>query len=135
MKQLVTALVILVSANSVVAYPNPVEAHSGIVKRGVAIPADAKSVTIAQLRQNPEAYGKDPVVVEGVVSKACWIRGCWMRLAEDGGASIHVTFRGNLTVPRGSKGRRARIVGVVRSKVEKAKPQVFFVASGVELMD
>ena len=131
MKRFVTALVILVSVIPVLAHPSG--SHSNVVKLGVPIAAEAKSVTITQLRESPDAYAKDPVVVEGVVSNVCWIRGCWMKLSSEAGeASIHVTFRG-FTVPRDSKGRKARIVGVAKAHTEKGKSYVSFVASGVEL--
>jgi hypothetical protein len=135
MKQLVTALVVLVGVIHVLAREHSSGSHSNVIKRGAPIAAEAKGVTITQLLESPDAYGKDPVVVEGVVSKVCWIRGCWMKLfPEVGEGSIHVTFKG-FTVPRDSKGWKARIAGVAKAKTGKGKSQVSFVASGVELKD
>lgn len=135
MKQLVTALVILVGVISVLAREHPSGSHSNVIKRGAPIAAGAKGVTITQLLESPDAYGKDPVVVEGVISKVCWIRGCWMTFSpEVGEANIHVTFKG-FTVPRDSKGWNARVVGVAKANTKKGKSQVSFVASGVELRD
>jgi hypothetical protein len=131
MKRLVTALVLVVSVIPALAHSS--SSHSGVIRLGVPIAAEAKGVTITQLRETPDAYGKDPVVVEGVVSKVCWIRGCWMNLSsETGDAKIYVTFRG-FTVPRDSKGRKARIVGVAKTHTEDGKSHVSFAASGVEL--
>ena len=135
MKHLAIALVILVSVVPVLARPHSSGARSSVMKRGAPIAAEAKGVTIAQLLGSPDAYAKDPVVVEGVISKVCWIRGCWMRLSQEvGEGDIHVTFKG-FTVPRDSKGWKARIVGVAKTKTEKGKPRVSFVATGVELED
>jgi hypothetical protein len=133
MKQLVTALAVLVGVIPVLALEHFSGPHSDVIKRGALIASEAKGVTITQLLESPDAYGKDPVVVEGVVSKVCWIRGCWMNLSPKvGEGNIHVTFRG-FTVPRDSKGWKARMVGVVKAKTGKGKSQVLFVASGVEL--
>jgi hypothetical protein len=120
-----------------------------VVKRGVAVPADAKSVTVAQIMEKPDAYAKDPVVVEGVVSSVCTNMGCWMQLD-----SVRVTFKDyGFFVPTDSKGMQARALGVAKVKKlskeeadhlegEGAKLQrnadgtareVAFVASGVEL--
>ena len=134
MKQLVTALVILASAIPVLAHQQPSGSHTNVIKLGVPIAAEVKSVSITQLLESPEAYEKDPVVVEGVISKVCWIRGCWMNLSLEGvEGHIHVTFKG-FNVPRDSKGWKARIVGVAKARSEE-KSQVCFVASGVELTD
>ena len=46
-----------------------------------------------------------------------------------GGEGIRVTFKNGVTVPRGSKGRHARILGTIRVVEQKAS----FLASGVEL--
>ena len=135
MKQLVTALVVLASVIPVLARQYPPGYHSDVMRAGAPIAAEAEAVTITQLLESPDAYGKDPVVVEGVISKVCWIRGCWMTLSpEVGEANIHVTFKG-FTVPRDSKGWKARIVGVAKAKTEKGKSPVSFIASGVELRD
>ena len=135
MKQFVIALVLLVGVIPVLALEHSSGSHSNVIRRGVPIAAEAKGVTITQLLESPNAYGKDSVVVEGVVSKVCWIRGCWMNLSpEVGQGNIHVTFRG-FTVPRDSKGWTARIVGMAKTRAGKGKSQVLFVASGVELRD
>jgi hypothetical protein len=130
-----TALFILVSVVPVHAGPQPSGSRSKVIQRGAPIASEAKMVTITQVRESPDAYAKDPVVVEGVVSEACWIRGCWMTLSSETGEShIHVTFNG-FTVPRNSKGWKARVMGVAKARIENGKSHVWFVASGVELKD
>ncbi|MEK6374211.1 MAG: DUF4920 domain-containing protein [Acidobacteriota bacterium] len=124
-------------------------AETEVVKRGVAIPPDAKSVTVADVLAKPEAYAKQPVVVEGVVSTVCTNMGCWMQLD-----TVRVTFKDyGFFVPTDSKGFQARALGVAKVRTigkdeadhlegEGAKlnhgadgtaKEVSFVASGVEL--
>ncbi len=120
-----------------------------VVKRGAAIPADAKLTPLADVLDKPEAFTKDAVVTEGVIEAACSKKGCWMQLA-----GMHVTFKDYaFFVPLDSKGMKARIAGVTEVKTlskeeadhlagEGAKlhrnedgtaSEVSFVASGVEL--
>jgi hypothetical protein len=126
-----------------------------VVKRGDAIPADAKLTPLAQVLEKPEAFTKDAVVTEGVVEAACTKMGCWMQVAPEGGkAGMRVTFKDyGFFVPKDCKGSKAKIAGVVEIKTlskdeadhlehEGAKlprnedgtaSEVSFVASGVEL--
>jgi len=102
-----------------------------VVKRGAAIPPDAKRVALASVLAKPGDVAGQPIVIEGVVEKVCWIAGCWMQVAPAAGtAGIRVTFKGGgFVVPRDSRGRKARLFGIVKV-TEKTKS---FVATGVEL--
>ncbi|HWW60281.1 MAG TPA: DUF4920 domain-containing protein [Thermoanaerobaculia bacterium] len=125
-------------------------ANAAVVKRGAPLSKDAKVVTVAQVLETPEAFTKEPVIVEGVAKTVCQNKGCWMEL--DGG--VRMTFKDYaFFVPTKSKGRRIRAEGVVEVKTlskdeadhlegEGAKvnrqqdgtaKEVSFVASGVEL--
>jgi hypothetical protein len=126
-----------------------------VVKRGAAIPADAKVIPLAQVLEKPDSYTKDAVVTEGVVEAACTKMGCWMQIApEPGKSGVRVTFKDyGFFVPKDSKGRSARLQGVVEirtlskeeadhlesegAKLAREKDgtarEVSFVASGVEL--
>ncbi len=126
-----------------------------VVKRGTAIDADAKSVTVADVMAKPDAYAKKPVVVEGTIASVCTNMGCWMQLAPEGAEKgIHVTFKDyGFFVPTDSKGMKARAMGLAKVKTlskeeadhlegEGAKlnrnadgsaKEVTFIASGVEL--
>jgi hypothetical protein len=148
MKRLVTfSMVLTLVAGAAVA--------GEVVKRGAAIPADAKSMPLAQVLEKPEAYTNTAVVVDGVVQNACTRQGCWMELTPEGGkAGVRVTFKDyGFFVPLDSKGMKARAEGVTVIKVlskedadhlegEGAKlkrnadgtaNEVSFVANGVEL--
>ncbi|HUP59665.1 MAG TPA: DUF4920 domain-containing protein [Thermoanaerobaculia bacterium] len=126
-----------------------------VVKRGTAIPADAKVVPLAQVLEKPDAYTKTAVVTEGHVEAACTKMGCWMQLAPEAGKTgVRITFKDyGFFVPKDSKGMSARVEGVVEIKTlskdeadhlehEGAKlarnedgtaREVSFVADGVEL--
>lgn len=123
------------------------------ITRGAAISRDATAVPLAKVLEKPDAYTKEPVVVEGVVAAACDRKGCWMQLS-DGGRAVRVTFKDYaFFVPLESKGMKARAEGVTVLKTLTKKEadhleeegaklnrnadgtarEVSFVASGVEL--
>lgn len=135
------SLVLLLLASNVFA--------GDVVTRGAAIAPDAKAIPLAQLLEQPEAYTKEPVVVEGVIAAACTRKGCWMQF--DG---LRVTFKDyGFFIPLDAKGMKARAEGVAVVKtLSKAEAdhleeegakltrredgtarEVSFVASGVEL--
>jgi hypothetical protein len=124
------------------------------ITRGEVISRDAKSVPLADVLAKPDAYTKNTVVVEGVVTTACERKGCWMQLAADGTPAVRVTFKDYaFFVPLDSKGMQARAEGVTVVKTLSKKEadhlegegakltrnadgtakEVSFVASGVEL--
>jgi hypothetical protein len=130
-------------------------ASGDVVRRGAPINNDAKSVQLATVLENPEAYTETPVVVEGYVEKACERKGCWMTLSPiEGKSGIRVTFKDyGFFVPKDSAGMTARAEGVaVTKKLSKEEAdhladegaqikrnedgtalEVSFVANGVEL--
>jgi len=131
-----------------------------VITRGAAVPKDAKAVSLTTVLQDPAAYTKEPVVVEGVIAASCTRQGCWMQLAPADGAqgdsqqSVRVTFKDyGFFIPLQAKGMKARAEGVAVVKTlskeeadhltgEGAKlkrnddgtaQEVSFVANGVEL--
>ncbi|HEX2832884.1 MAG TPA: DUF4920 domain-containing protein [Thermoanaerobaculia bacterium] len=147
MKKSIAAVALLVAT---VAF-----ASEDVVKRGAPIPENAKSISLAKVLENPDAYTKEAVVVDGVVSASCTRKGCWMQLAAaEGGEGVRVTFKDyGFFIPLESKGMKARAEGVAVVKTlskadadhleeEGAKLQrnkdgsareVSFIANGVEL--
>jgi hypothetical protein len=145
MKQLAIALALIATAASA----------GEIISRGAAISRDAKAVPLAKVLESPDAYTKDAVVVEGLITTACERKGCWMQLASgEGKPAVRVTFKDYaFFVPLDAKGMKARAEGVTTVKKlskrdadhleeEGAKLQrnedgtaneVSFVATGVEL--
>ena len=130
-------------------------AGNDVVKRGTAIPTEAKTVALTDVLANPTVYEKTAVVVEGVVEKNCTNKGCWIELApEKGKPGVRVTFKDyGFFVPLDSKGMKARAEGVTAIKKLSKKDadhlegegakltrnadgtanEVSFVASGIEL--
>ncbi|MGN6184459.1 MAG: DUF4920 domain-containing protein [Thermoanaerobaculia bacterium] len=130
-------------------------ASEDVVKRGAAISPDAKPVSLAKVLENPDAYTKDAVVVDGVIAASCTRKGCWMQLApSEGGDSVRVTFKDyGFFIPLEAKGMKARAEGVTVVKTltkadadhleeEGAKlkrnedgtaTEISFIANGVEL--
>lgn len=126
-----------------------------VITRGSAIPNDAKTVALAEVLASPDAYTKEPVVVEGVIATSCTRKGCWMQLAPaEETQGVRVTFKDyKFFIPLQSKGMKARAEGVAVVKTlskreadhleeEGAKLtrkedgtalEVSFVANGVEL--
>jgi hypothetical protein len=126
-----------------------------VIKRGAAIPSDTKAVPIAEVIARPADFAKNPVVVEGVIAKACTDKGCWMELAPAAGMpGVRVTFKDYaFFVPLDCKGMNAKAEGVATVKTLSKKEadhlegegaklarnadgtanEVSFVANGVEL--
>ena len=105
-----------------------------VIRRGVAIPADAKKADLADVVAKPAKYTTDAVVTEGVVDKVCQREGCWLQIApKSGEAGMLVTFKDEaFVVPKECSGHTARLFGTVSVSVEDGKSS--FVASGVELI-
>jgi hypothetical protein len=125
-----------------------------VVKRGAPLSA-SKPVALTAVLESPRAYTKDPIVVDGVIEKACTNMGCWMELAPaPGKKSVRVTFKDEeFFIPLTAKGMQARAEGVTkihtltRSEAEHlagegatltrnedgTADEVSFIATGVEL--
>lgn len=130
-------------------------AGEAVIQRGSAISKDAKSVALADVLAKPDAYSKDPVLVEGVIAASCTNKGCWMQLATgEGQDGVRVTFKDYaFFIPLDAKGMKARAEGVtvvkelskadvdhlvgegakITRKEDGTAIEVSFVANGVEL--
>src|SRR5437870_7995411 len=86
------------------------------ITRGAAVSKDAKAIPLATVLENPNAYTKDAVVVEGVIAASCTRQGCWMQLApsaDKGARSVRVTFKDyGFFIPLEAKGMKARAEGL-----------------------
>ena len=145
MKKLLVALLLATTAF----------AADEVIQRGAALSKDAKTVALAEVLAKPDAYAKNPVLVEGVIEASCTNKGCWMELAPvEGKGSVRVTFKDyGFFIPLTAKGMKARAEGVtVVTELSKADVdhltgegatitrredgtaiEVSFVANGVEL--
>jgi hypothetical protein len=126
-----------------------------VIKRGAAIDPNTRVVPLADVLEKPDEYTKAPVIVYGVITKACSNKGCWMQIASEADKDgVRVTFKDyGFFVPTDSKGLQARAEGVAAVKKLSKKDadhlesegaklsrnadgtanEVSFVASGVEL--
>ena len=148
-------LVFLVAAVSAPAALGAKTTGSTVSKRGAAVPRGA-AVSVEKLLAASGRYEKRPVIVEGIIDRACTKKGCWMQLASAKGSpsAVRVTFKDYaFFIPLDAEGMRARAHGVVKVKTlsrgeaehlvgEGAKlerrsdgtaREISFVASGVEL--
>jgi len=113
--------------------PTTAEAQQ-VVLRGAPIGKSAR-VDLATVVQNPQAYTRKPVVVEGMVDRACTNKGCWMQLAPAAGApGVRVTFKDYaFFVPLNSAGMKARAEGVMVVKRHSKKDADHLEAEGAAL--
>lgn len=125
-----------------------------LVRVGDAV-RGTESVALREVLADPEAHTGRELVVEGLVTRACTSKGCWMQLAPDAeSAGVRVTFRDYaFFVPLNAAGMRARAQGeftlrrLNRREVEHLNEEgagiqqardgsaveLSFVAAGVEL--
>ena len=104
------------------------------ILRGAPVPAGA-ATPLAEVLATPDRFAGKPVVVEGVVTRACTMEGCWMQLApsteQDG---VRVTFKDHaFFVPLNAAGMRARAEGVVQVKKHTKAQADHLVAEGAKL--
>jgi hypothetical protein len=98
-----------------------------------ALAADAKTfgkgvngtdrVKIADLLAKPDGYVGKVVRVEGVVSKVCEHRGCWVEIAQDGTAMRVKVEDGAIVFPREIMGKRIAAEGVFAKHVVPARAE------------
>jgi hypothetical protein len=78
-------------------------------------------LALAEILDAPDRFADQQVAVEGRVRRNCTVKGCWMELGEsieESARGARVTFKDyGFFVPLDSAGARARVEGVVVSKV------------------
>ena len=91
---------------------------SGIIKRGAAISANVKKVSLAKAIKNPAKYAGQNVLVEGVIVRSCKMEGCWMELASDAKSKpIRISMKNHgFFIPLNSAGFKAKAEGVFSIK-------------------
>lgn len=89
----------------------------GKIKRGAAI-GTAKKVSLADAMKEPGKYGKDPILVTGVIKRSCKMEGCWMELAPTmESAAIRIKMKDHaFFVPLDAAGLKAKVEGVMSIK-------------------
>ena len=104
------------------------------ILRGAPVPAGA-ATPLAEVLAAPDRFAGKPLIVEGVVTRACKMEGCWMQLAPSTGQDgMRVTFKDHaFFVPLNSAGMRARAEGVVQVKKHSKAQADHLVAEGAKL--
>ncbi|MES3033912.1 MAG: DUF4920 domain-containing protein [Gemmatimonadota bacterium] len=150
--RLCTAALVLTVAALPLAAQSPVD--SAVVRRGAAVPAGA-AIPVTRLLAAARTYTATPVIVEGVITRECTEKGCWMQVAPTAeGNGMRVTFKDyGFFIPQSMVGRRTRMEGVTKitthskaaadhligegaqvvRNADGTATEVQFVASGVEL--
>jgi hypothetical protein len=150
----VSRSLVLSAALAVVSVSLQAQDTAAVVRRGAAVPSGA-ALPVAQVAARPAAYAGRDMIVEGVITRECTEKGCWMQVAPSSDAAgIRVTFKDYaFFIPQAMVGRRARMHGqtVVKTHSRAAAEhlvhegaqlarnadgtatEVQFVASGVEL--
>jgi len=127
---------------------------SAVVLRGAPVAAGA-AIPVTRLVTAARTYTTKPVIVEGVITRECTDKGCWMQVAPSADANgMRVTFKDYaFFIPQSMVGRRARMEGVTKvtthskaaadhlmgegaplvRNADGTATEVQFVASGVEL--
>ncbi len=127
---------------------------SAVVRRGAPVSAGS-AVAVTQLVTSARSYTDKAVIVEGVITRECTEKGCWMQVAQTADAKgMRVTFKDyGFFIPQAMVGRRARMEGVTKvtthsraaadhligegaqlqRNADGTATEVQFVASGVEL--
>lgn len=149
---------VFVSAALLAVIATPMAAQSAtdsaVVFRGAPV-AGGPAIPVTQLVSSARSYTERSVIVEGMITRECTEKGCWMQVAPaSGGDGLRVTFKDyGFFIPQAMVGRRARMQGVtkvtthskaaadhlisegaqLRRNSDGTATEVQFVASGVEL--
>lgn len=83
----------------------------------------ADRVKIADLLATPDTYVGQVVRVEGVATKVCEHRGCWVEIAQDGSNVRVKVDDGVIVFPREIMGKRVAAEGVFAKKVIPAQQE------------
>ena len=105
-----------------------------VVFRGASVPAGAaKPVTalVSSARNNATSA----VLVEGVITRECTEKGCWMQVAPSADESgMHVTFKDYaFFTPQSMVGRRARMHGITTVTTHSKASTDHLIAGGAKL--
>jgi glucose/arabinose dehydrogenase len=83
----------------------------------------ADRTPIADLLAKPDSFVDQVVRVEGIATKVCEHRGCWVEIAQDGTSMRVKVDDGVIVFPREIMGSRVAAEGVFTKKVVKHHPE------------
>ncbi len=101
-------------AAAAVAVENPALPADAVRVGEVITVADAP-VTLAQVRENPEAFFEKTLLIEGTAAAVCQAKGCWMTITDGQGEPIWVRWStgcgGRYAFPKDAAGRHVVLQG------------------------
>jgi hypothetical protein len=109
-------------------------ADSSMVRRGAPVPAGA-AIAVTQLVASARSYTERAVIVEGMITRECTEKGCWMQVAPDATADgMRVTFKDyGFFIPQAMVGRRARMEGVTKVTTHSRSAAEHLIGEGAKL--
>jgi hypothetical protein len=107
---------------------------SAVVRRGAPVPA-GRAVEVSQLLTAARSYTEKSVIVEGVITRECTEKGCWMQVAPSAEASgMRVTFKDyGFFIPQSMVGRKARMEGVTKVTTHSKAAADHLIGEGAQL--
>jgi len=108
---------------------------SAVVLRGAPVAAGA-AIPVTRLVTGARNYTTKPVIVEGVITRECTDKGCWMQVAPSADASgMRVTFKDyGFFIPQSMVGRRARMEGVTKVTTHSKAAADHLIGEGAPLV-
>ena len=107
---------------------------SAVVFRGASVPAGA-ALPVTALVASARNHTTSAVLVEGVITRECTEKGCWMQVAPSADASgMRVTFKDYaFFIPQSMVGRRARMHGITTVTTHSKASTDHLIAEGAKL--
>ena len=108
---------------------------SAVVRRGAPVPTGT-AIAVSQLASAARRYTERTVIVEGVITRECTEKGCWMQVAPSAeGNGMRVTFKDyGFFIPQSMVGRRARMEGVTKVTTHSKAAADHLIGEGAQLI-
>jgi Domain of unknown function (DUF4920) len=109
-------------------------ADSAVVFRGAAVPTGT-ALPVSALVASARDFTTRSVVVEGVITRECTEKGCWMQVAPTADAhGMRVTFKDYaFFIPQSMIGRRARMHGITKVTTHSKASADHLIGEGAKL--
>ncbi len=107
---------------------------SAVVKRGAPVSA-GPAIAVTQLVASARSYTARSVIVEGMITRECTEKGCWMQVAPSADANgMRVTFKDyGFFIPQSMVGRRARMEGMTKVTTHSKAAADHLIGEGAQL--
>jgi Domain of unknown function (DUF4920) len=107
---------------------------SAVVKRGAPVSA-GPAIAVTELVASARSYTARSVIVEGMITRECTEKGCWMQVAPSADANgMRVTFKDyGFFIPQSMVGRRARMEGMTKVTTHSKAAADHLIGEGAQL--